>query len=313
MLYVGACGDAPLVYQWFFDDAALADQTNAVLTLPNVQPQDAGNYYAIVTNALGAVTSHVAQITLGILPLITAHPQSRSTNEGSTVTFNVVASGSALTYQWRVNAVPIPGATNAMLALSGVTPADSGDYSVLVTGSAGSIASHTAQLVVTPIVRAPPAFTAHPVSATVFEGGDVTFSVGVTGTPPLGFRWRRNGLNVMTKIDDPSLTLTNVQLSHAGVYNVVVTNALNASPGVISGNAVLTVLVRPELLDPRLLAGGVFEATLRGSTGRTHVISRSTDLLNWSDFQTFTSTNLQMRITDSAPGTNRFYRARLVP
>jgi hypothetical protein len=312
MLHVGACGDAPLAYQWFFNDAALADQTNTVLTLPNVQPQNVGNYYAIATNALGAVTSQVAQITLGILPVITAHPQSRSTNEGNTVTFNVVASGSALTYQWRVNAILIPGATNATLTLTGVTAGDNGDYSVLVTGSAGSIASHTAQLVVTPIVRAPPAFTAQPVSAAVFEGDSVTFSVGVTGTPPLGFRWRRNGLNFVTIIDDSTLTITNVQLSHAGVYNVVVTNALNASPGVISSNAVLTVLVRPELRDPRLLAGGVFEATLRGSTGRTHVISRSTDLMNWFDFQTFTSTNLQMRITDPAPGTNRFYRARLL-
>jgi hypothetical protein len=312
MLHVGACGDGHLAYQWFFNDAALADQTNAVFTLPNVQPQNAGGYYAIVTNALGAVTSQVAQLTLGTLPVITAHPQSRSTNEGSTVTFNVGASGSALTYQWRVDAVPIPGATNATLTLTGVTLADSGDYSVLVSGSAGNVASDTAKLLVTPIIRAPPAFTGHPVSATVFEGGNVTFSVDVTGTPPVGFRWRRNGLNFVTKIDDPTLTITNVQLSHAGVYNVVVTNALNASPGVISSNAILTVLVHPEFLGPRLLAGGVFEATLRGSTGRTHVISRSTDLLNWSDFQTFTSTNLQMRISDPTPGSNRFYRARLL-
>jgi hypothetical protein len=94
---------------------------------------------------------------------------------------------------------------------------------------------------------------------------------------------------------------------------VIVTNVVNPTPGIISSNATLTVLVRPTLLQPRLLASGVFEATLRGSTGHTHTVSRSADLVNWSDFQTFIGTNTDTVITDPSPGSNRFYRARLLP
>src|SRR6185503_18254291 len=120
----------------------------------------------------------------------------------------------ALTYQWRLDALPIPGATHATLTLPAVALSDTGDYSVIVTGPAGGV-------------------------------GSATFSVGVSGTPPLGFRWRRNGLTVANRINDPTFTITNAQLSHAGIYNVAVTNALNATPGIISSDAVLTVLRRP--------------------------------------------------------------------
>jgi hypothetical protein len=313
LLHMGACGRAPLGYQWFFNGGTLTDQTNAVLELTSVQPEDAGAYFAIVTNAFGAVTSQVAQITLGTMPVITAHPQGLQTNEGSTVVFNIAVAGSALTYQWRLNATSIPGATNSTLTLPAVAPGNAGDYSVIVTGSAGSVASDTAQLVVTRFVPSPPAFTAQPVSTTVLEGQNVSFSVGVSGTPPLGFRWRRNGITVANRINDPTFTITNAQLSHAGTYNVIVTNSVNPTPGAISSNATLTVLLRPTLLQPRLLVNGGFEATLRGSAGRTHTVSRSADLVNWSDFHTFIATNPETVITDPSPGSNRFYRARMLP
>jgi hypothetical protein len=38
------------------------------------------------------------------------------------------------------------------------------------------------------------------------------------------------------------LIISNVQPSHAGVYSVVVTNAANPAPGILSSNAVLTVI-----------------------------------------------------------------------
>jgi hypothetical protein len=278
-----------------------------------VQFENSGDYYAIVTNAFGAITSQIARITLGTLPVITAHPQGLQTNEGGTVVFNVAVAGAGLTYQWRLNATSIPGATNSNLTLPAVTPGDAGHYSVIVTGSAGSVASGTAQLVVTRFVPSPPTFIAQPVSTTVLEGQNATFSVGVSGTPPLGFRWRRNGVTIASRINDPTFTITNVQFSHAGTYNVVVTNFVNPAPGIISSDATLTVLLRPTLLQPSLLVGGAFEATLRGSTGQTHVISRSADLVNWTDFHTFVGTNSETVITDPSPGSNRFYRARLVP
>lgn len=58
-------GTLPLHYQWYFNGVnRLVGETNAVLTLLNVQPDQAGNYSVVVTNSQGAVTSQVATLTV---------------------------------------------------------------------------------------------------------------------------------------------------------------------------------------------------------------------------------------------------------
>lgn len=62
-----ASGTPPLAFQWFRDGSnALPTGTSATLSLPVVQPSDAGGYSVVVTNSYGAVTSAVA--TLTVLP-----------------------------------------------------------------------------------------------------------------------------------------------------------------------------------------------------------------------------------------------------
>jgi hypothetical protein len=45
-------------------------------------------------------------------------------------------------------------------------------------------------------VAQPPVFIEQPQSQTVEAGSSVTFTVGVTGTQPFGYRWRRNGVTI---------------------------------------------------------------------------------------------------------------------
>jgi uncharacterized delta-60 repeat protein len=66
---VVAEGTPPLTYQWFFNGAPLAGATNAELVLTNVQPEQAGNCWVVVTNAQGAVVSD--NPSLSVLPLPT--------------------------------------------------------------------------------------------------------------------------------------------------------------------------------------------------------------------------------------------------
>jgi hypothetical protein len=67
--------------------------------------------------------------------------------------------------------------------------------------------------------------------------------VGVTGTPPFGFRWRREGIPIVPFPGSPFLTVTNVPLiQHSNKFTVVVTNAGTPSQGIISSNAFLYVL-----------------------------------------------------------------------
>ena len=64
---VTAEGTAPLIYQWWFNQTnLLTGATAPTLTLTNVQPWQAGAYRVLITNAVGAVTSEVATLTIPI-------------------------------------------------------------------------------------------------------------------------------------------------------------------------------------------------------------------------------------------------------
>jgi hypothetical protein len=61
---VAGLGSAPLRYQWFRGQAALANQTNTVLVLTNLTPAWNGTYYAQVSNTAGATNSPAATLTV---------------------------------------------------------------------------------------------------------------------------------------------------------------------------------------------------------------------------------------------------------
>jgi poly(3-hydroxybutyrate) depolymerase len=54
---VSATGDAPLSYQWRFENTDLPNETNRSLTIRNAQPAHEGYYAVVITNAFGAITS----------------------------------------------------------------------------------------------------------------------------------------------------------------------------------------------------------------------------------------------------------------
>lgn len=81
---------------------------------------------------------------------IKSQPANATVNPGANATFTVTASGSpAPTFQWLLQDIPIPGATNSSLTLTNVQPADSGAYSVRAQNSNGSDRSDPALLTVT--------------------------------------------------------------------------------------------------------------------------------------------------------------------
>ena len=66
---VNAIGTEPLSYQWWKGASQLGGQTNATLTISDVQPANAGGYSVVVTNNYGAVTSIVANLTVVARPV----------------------------------------------------------------------------------------------------------------------------------------------------------------------------------------------------------------------------------------------------
>ncbi len=82
-------------------------------------------------------------------PVITRQPGSVTVVAGGSATLTTVATGTPTpTFQWRKDGVPISGATSAMLALTNVTAAQTGTYTVVITNPAASITSDAIALTV---------------------------------------------------------------------------------------------------------------------------------------------------------------------
>lgn len=81
-------------------------------------------------------------------PVITVQPQSRSAAIGDTVSFSVVASGTApLSYQWQMDGQPLVGETGQQLSIAQVGQNLSGAaFTVVVSNKAGSVTSQPAAL-----------------------------------------------------------------------------------------------------------------------------------------------------------------------
>jgi hypothetical protein len=83
-----------------------------------------------------------------------------------------------------------------------------------------------------PLIFAQPASRLAPIAS------DVTFAVGVDGSPTLTYQWLKNS-SVLAGATDATLTVTNCQTTDNGNYSVVITNDYGA---VTSAEAVLTVI-----------------------------------------------------------------------
>ena len=88
-----------------------------------------------------------------------------------------------------------------------------------------------------------PQILTQPQNQTAVGGQNVTLSVTATGTPPLTYQWRRNGVNI-PGATGATYSIAGAQLADAGSYDVIVTN----TAGSITSNAVtLTVNVPPSI------------------------------------------------------------------
>lgn len=138
-----------------------------------------GNYYIVVSDASGSVTSSVVALTIVNPPQITSEPQSITNNAHTTATFTVSATGSSLAYQWYSNNVTLTngggvgGVSTASLTLTNITSADQATYTVTVSNLAGMVTSTPATLTV--IVPPSPTITGARFNGTNFT---LEFTVG---------------------------------------------------------------------------------------------------------------------------------------
>ena len=264
-------GSTPLSYQWYFNtNTAVAGGTNSALALNNVQTNDSGAYFCIVTNSFGSDTSAVAQltVTVPVVPTILSQPQNLTVLPGASASFSVSANGSApLSYQWYFNTnTAIVGANDSTLTLNNVQATNVGTYSVVVNNLAGSATSSNALLALdnTPIA---PSFVTQPASVVVTAGSGANFSAAAAGTTPIYYQWLKNG-SPISGATTTTLTLTNVQNADVATYSLFASNSVGTATSSAASLAISTGVVIPN--SSYNLAGFAFLTTGGGVIAETN-------------------------------------------
>ena len=232
-------------------------------------------------------------------PSVTTDPQNQTVLVGQNASFNVLASGTLpLSYQWYYNTnTVVTNATGSSLTVTNAQLTDAGGYSVIVSNAYGLATSAVAQLTVN--VPDAPSIITQPQDQTVSLGGTATFSVTAGGSEPLSYQWYYNTNTPLPNATDPTLTITNVQLTNAGTYFVTVSNLAG---GIVSSNAVLTINTNPagpvfvsQPASQVVLLGGTasFTASATGTQPITYQWNKDSTPIPGATSSTLTLTNVQ--------------------
>ncbi len=243
-----AGGIGSLTYQWRKGEVGLADggrisgATSPSLTIQNVQAGDAGEYSVTVANEYRSVSSTPATLNVLMPPSITVQPTNQTLDFGAGFVLTAEADGAApLFYQWNKDGAAltangrITGVDTSSLSVTNAAGFDSGDYTLIVSNAIGSATSLVAKVTVKD-----PIITGQPAGATYGLGQTASFMVTAAGTPPLHYRWFKDG-TPLAQATEASLTLTNLQPADAGPYFAVVSNSygtVTSAPAVLTINAV---------------------------------------------------------------------------
>lgn len=187
-----ARGALPLAYQWYAKGIAIPNQTNAALILNPVQTSDAAtNYYLVVANSYGSITSAVVSLTVNSGASISAQFPVTYTNlftlyAGANPTFSVSAGGAQpILYYWFTNGVLDTATTSASLTISNVQQGALSAYCI----ASNFVSSQTSMVWSASVIADPP----NPA-----QGGFAPYPQAVLALNPIGY-WRMNepddGLN----------------------------------------------------------------------------------------------------------------------
>jgi uncharacterized delta-60 repeat protein len=144
----------------------------------------------------------------------------REPGTAATLAVEVEGALGPVAYAWRRDGIPLPGATQRVLTLPGVSAAQEGRYSVIIQAGGQLVAAGPIRLRVLrqPVIDRPPQ------AATSAAGATAELSVEAAGAGPLQFQWQRNGVELPGETG-AVLRLPNLGPRDVGAYRVIVQSA----------------------------------------------------------------------------------------
>jgi hypothetical protein len=247
-----------VTYQWNLGGSPISGATNSTYAA-----NAAGSYTLTVAAGTGcSTTSSATVVSMNNLPAATATAATSATIcAGSSVTINA-NTGTALTYVWNLNGVPVsPAATGASFVAS-----SAGAYTVTVTNTTTGCQNTSAAVTVS--VNPLPAAAITAAGAITFCQGDSVTLNANAGTG-LSYVWNVGGSPIT-----PAATGASYKVKNAGSYTVKVTNTTTGCQQT-SGPTSVTVNALPNVAisasgSLNLCAGSSVTLSVPSVTGLTY-------------------------------------------
>ncbi|MFY7729240.1 MAG: T9SS sorting signal type C domain-containing protein, partial [Flavobacterium sp.] len=229
-------GNAPaLTYAWTSVPAGFTSNIKNPVATVSANT----TYYVTATAPNGCSNTSNVSVTTTSGATITTQPVASTTLcQGGNFTLTVAATGPGVTYQWRKGGNDIVGATTNTYTVTGATPAQSGDYDVVVTPSCGSaITSNVATVLVnpTPTVTAPSnvnVCAGATVSAITLTGTPSGVTFDITGGAAVGLANQTNVTSIpsFTSVSTPASATVTITPKANGCTGTAVTFTITVNP-----------------------------------------------------------------------------------
>ena len=239
LFLVQAAGLEPLRYQWRRNGILVPGATNSTFVVSVPRKTDSSDLSVTVSNAFGITASRSVRLEVVDGPTFTKLlPAATIVNAGTNITFEVAATGGApLTYQWYFGSAALAGEVAPRLVISNVQLRHAGRYSAVAINGGGRTTNAT-QLFVS---QSPPVFLTQPTNVYAIPGAKVRFQAEASGTEPLTYSWRLNGVDIPDGTSSV-LTLDYIGRWSEGTYTVTV----HSGAGDASASAHLQVARVPD-------------------------------------------------------------------
>ena len=207
-------------------------------------------------------------------PAVTSQPANLNVAQGQSASLTVAYSGDQpVALRWFKEDLEVKNATNATLTLPSAQVADSGRYRLRLINDLATVFSDWATLTVQAAV-AKPVITTQPVGRALHAGEGFSLGVSATGTN-LTYAWTRDGVVVGSAgPPGPTLVVTNVTATAAGVYRVRITNL----GGFVDSDGVTVSVSGPVVWDQPTLVSDSLRLSFNGLTGRRYAIESAAAL-----------------------------------
>lgn len=256
----------PVSIQWYRNGQPLQRTDNVTsgrhsLTLDSLRLEDAGTYWATITNPTGTTQSPWTAVHVGSSPLVAtpeiailpAGPAHQQTG-GTSLTLWLVTSTPDSTpteTQWFRDGVPIVGATLPVYFAPYATTADSGTYTVM-RGRAHTPPGTALRVTITEGASPAQLPFVHSIfvpSSTIGYQQPIHLGCVIAGAGNASYAWYRDG-TLLRQFTGPELHIGSATPADAGTYSLVVRNQHGSIHALTASIRVSVGSISPVLEEP---------------------------------------------------------------